>query len=192
MLDQGQIGNQKPHPENIQQNIYKDIRAFFAQVENSQAMTQLRRMHQFLTHATIANRVRNFKSDSYEEMKRGPGMAQLQAAFTQAGEDILTKIDLPPAEFDEWKRQHATEVEQEYGVNLTHTHAHMDRIAENNWRVMALAYTQTYMKATPSLENIARTAILSSAYQALVPNRGTALATAHEPTQNTNSTRRRR
>ncbi|MFD9286685.1 hypothetical protein ACFWD7_58255 [Streptomyces mirabilis] len=193
MLNQGQTDYPKPDPENIQQNIYKRVRALFPQPENSQAMIQMRRMHQYLTHATVANRVRNFRSDSYEKMKRGPAMDQLRAAFNQAGEEILTKINLPPAEFDEWKRKHSARIELEYEVNLTQIHAHADRIAESNWQVIALAYTQAYKEAAPNPENIARTAILSSAYQALDPNKRTELASsAHTPTHNTNSATRRR
>ncbi|MFD5065538.1 hypothetical protein [Streptomyces sp. NPDC058394] len=193
VLDKYQIDYPKRHPENIQQNTYKYVRDLFAQTENSQVVIQVLRMHQYLTHATVANRVRNFKSDSYEEMGRGQAMGQLQASFHQSGEDILAKIDLPPAKFDEWKRQHVAEVEQEHGVNLTQIHAQMDRIAENNWQVVALAYTQTYNEAAPNPENIARTAILSSAYQALDPDKRTELASsAHTPTQNTNSTTLRR
>ncbi|MFD9286495.1 hypothetical protein ACFWD7_57075 [Streptomyces mirabilis] len=181
----------KPVAEIRQQHVFDCVKALFAQVEVSQEVTTMRRVHQALACATVANRIRNYKSDVYEKFEHVKGFHGVQVMFASAGEDIRARIELPPADFDKWKSQFVEKNERANRVDFTQIHADVDRIAEDNWQSVALALTDAYWQAVPNFQKLRQTALLSSAYQAFVPNRQTEPASsAYAPAQNTNPRRR--
>ncbi|MER5200738.1 hypothetical protein ACWD3J_45145 [Streptomyces sp. NPDC002755] len=191
MFNEGRIGHSKPNADELQRNIYTEVKALFSQIEDSENMQQVRRIYQYVTHATVANKVRNNNGDSYGKMRNGLWVETLRGAFDKAGVDIMAKINLPCDEFDRWKQDHLTQVDQSYGTEGAQIRAHTDRIAERVWQDVAAAYTQAYGRATPNVDNIARTAILSSAYRATGVNNRTQIASSADIMTRVNPTIRR-